>query len=216
MSRYGMTSLRKRIPGSDGRERFRRTRSVIIGLVCLNLGVIFAPQIATAVEKATDVFVTNTDSNPVPTKQVGTADVNVANTPSVRVAGTPSVSLAGTPVQFHFTFRFEGLRSDSSDPYTVPDGKRLRIDFVTFHDLNRDAVVERLSFGIPGPDGNAIHHYIATSAQGSNGEVASEPVHAYVEAGKNVHFSLALDRALGSDSTFFFMHGSFTGVLLDA
>lgn len=214
-----MSQTTDRNPATDpgGGRRFGRTRLVLVALVCLNLGIVFGPQVATAVEKTVQsVFVENTDSNPVPTKPIGTANVNVSNTPSVSVAGTPSVSLAGAPVQFHFTFAFAGTRSTSSDAYTVPDGKRLRIDFVTFHDFNRDAVVETLSFAGTGNDGFGVNHYIATSAQGSNGEVASEPVSAYVEAGKNVGFHLRLDRVLGSDTSTFFMHGSFTGVLLDA
>jgi hypothetical protein len=44
-----------------------------------------------------DVIVTNGAANPVPTTQIGTSSVNVANTPTVNVASMPSVTLAGAP-----------------------------------------------------------------------------------------------------------------------
>ena len=193
----------------------RTARIVLAATACVVTGVLFGPSLASAVDKAKSVLVANTDSQPVPTKAIGTASVDVANTPSVKVEGTPSVSLAGTPVHGDFRFTFGNTSVAISDPpgYRVPAGKRLRIDFVSFHDSNSIAGVGRLDLRVS----PHTAHFIATSAGSAGGDVASQPITAYVEAGELLDFSIELDRRVGLDeNNLVLMFGHFTGVLLDA
>lgn len=71
----------------------------VVGMLAL-IGLA-APGIATAASEFKDVFVRNSDSEPVPTRAVTTTTVEgtvtVAGTPSVAISGTPTVAVAGTP-----------------------------------------------------------------------------------------------------------------------
>src|ERR687892_565595 len=93
---------------------------LLVGSAVLG-ATVFREQIARAAPPIKSVFVTNDVSQPVPVQQQGTADVRVTNNVlTVR-------ELQAAPFQDHFQFTFSGTSGDTVQ-YTVPDGRRLRID----------------------------------------------------------------------------------------
>ena len=174
--RHGHTLSRdRRAPGparpreSDEQARETRSRTARLALLCVRVGALAGPQLtAVAAQKIESVLVTNDDSQPVPTKTIGTTTVEG----SVAITGTPTVNLGGQPIQVttgpapepvhaHFTLAFSGT-SFASDTYAVPAGQRLEIQFVNFHDLNRTAGVESLSIRTS-LGGQSFVHYLETS-----------------------------------------------------
>ena len=191
----------------------RRLRVGLLAVVCFAVGTFFGPEaVEAAAARFQEVLIRNTDAEPVPVRTIGTPSVNVANTPSVK--------LAGIPFAFNFEFRFEaGQISAVSNSFFVPDGKRLRIDYVSFHEGHATPVVEGLLLQVPqaGSPGGYITHYIATTPQGGTGGVASQPITAYADHSGGVFMSVQLDQPVHNDpGEIDFMHGSLTGVLLDA
>lgn len=109
-----------------------------------------APTVASGVGKVTDVFITNGDDKPVPTKAIGTTAVSgaVSVPGGVSVNGKPDVavpdgvSINGTvPVTSaapeRYNRRFGATHADDGSsevctPVEVPDGKRLVVDVVHF------------------------------------------------------------------------------------
>ena len=119
------------------------------------------PSLAQNVKSPSDVHVVNAATDPVPVSVIGTHSVNVTNTPNVNVANTPNVNVSSLPAvqvgnaaanpipvsvqnfpaaqqpQTISLFKNCNIPADTfTGPtqvvYTVPAGKRLVIDFVSF------------------------------------------------------------------------------------
>lgn len=169
---------------------------------------VFREQVARAAPPITSVFVTNDASQPVPVRQEGTAEVSVTNSVlTVR-------ELQGVPFQDHFQFTFSGTSSDTA-LYTVPAGRRLRIDLVTLHDLG-SAPGFRHFIVTPILDGSAVNHYLASSTQANDSDVVTQPVSLYADGGTIMRLSLVLSGPLGTPGSPVIMSGSLAGALLEA
>lgn len=159
----------------------------------------------------------------------GTPSVNVAGTPSVNVAGTPSVKVANdqpiavtsvdqspvaTPIARQLTFTFNGSAFDDAE-YAVPAGKRLVMEFFTFHDFNREVGVKSIIIQAT-TGGQQVSHRIATSTQADGGDVSTEQVAISADPGSTVRVHVTLDGVLGGEFSTHAMYGSFTGRLIDA
>jgi hypothetical protein len=199
---------------------------VLFVLTSVVLGAtVFREQVGSAAPGIQDVFVTNSTREPVPVHEQGTADVNVANqtlavheqgTANVNVANTPlAVQVSGeTPVQKRLEFVFG--QSEAEAHYTVPAGKYLRIEYVTF-----DFVQTGVPLNMPDirwfrvfttVAGATANHYLRVTTQGAR-EIVSEPVTIYAQPGSTVDFEIRLAISVGTAGPF---DGSFSGVLIDA
>ena len=206
----------------------KRARTVVLAVACVALGATFGPTLATAAsEKITDVFVTNDDANPVPTKAIGTTavtgTVGITGTPSVNVANTTPIPVApvagpgATPIAQQISFGFTGAGGSTFDTFTynVPAGKRLTIDLVTFSDLQRAVGVEQFTINAL-TGGNGTVHWVATEDTPGAGDTVTRLVPIVADPGSSLVFGVQLTSPLGSENTTLFMHGSFTGTLTDA
>ena len=200
-----------------------RRKSLIGALLLVSIGVIlgatvFRTDIAQATGLAQGVTVTNTPAQAVPVREQALDGQNIRvheeGTANVNVSNSLTVNEAGTPVQAQQTFFFAGDPSEDAT-YTVPNGKRLRIDLITFHDLNRTAGV-RSYVVITRVAGTEVFHYMASSTQAGNGDVVTEPVTIYADPGTTVTFVVHLDSSLGAPGSIILMDGSFSGILTDA
>jgi hypothetical protein len=175
---------------------------LLLMLVSLVLGAtVFREQVARAAPPIMDVFVTNDETNPVPVQQHGTADVNVTNaTLAVKEAGEQ-------PVQGRLLWDFAGGKT-ATDVINIPDGKRLRIELVTFwsHIAVKQFIVRTAVIGT----GGHVEHSLKSATQPDNSSVVSESLRIYADP-PNVAFQVELtDPACCVES------GSFSGVLIDA
>ncbi|MGH3738679.1 MAG: hypothetical protein ACRDT6_24220 [Micromonosporaceae bacterium] len=136
------------------------------------------------------MFIANTGTDPVPTKDVGTA------------------------VTQRVQFEFQGFTFNSQSPYQVPEGKQLVIEFVTFHDLNRSALVDRLTVSTSHAGVNATH-WLATDQQGTNGDVTTLQTKIIAEPGTRPFWGLRLNQPLGSSTATHFLHLTWVGTLYD-
>jgi hypothetical protein len=205
----------------------KRARTIGLAVACVAVGATFGPTLATAAgEKITDVFVTNGDANPVPTKAIGTTEVTgtvgISGTPSVNVANTtpipvePVAGPASTPFARHITLAFGGSGPETADQtiFTLPAGKRLTIEFVTFTDLQRLVGMEQFAVQAT-TNGDFVTHYFAPQDTASNGDTVSQQTSIVADPGTQVRVYAQLTDPLGSDTTTFFMHGSLVGTLTD-
>jgi hypothetical protein len=204
----------------------KRMRVVTLGIACLALGAAFGPTFAgAAIDSVKDVVVKNDATQPVPTKPIGTTTVEgtvgVAGTPRVKVAnetGEPipvtSVDTGPrvTPVAHQVQFSFSGA-PDDQESYAVPAGKRLTIDLVTFHDLNRTVGIRELMVTAT-TGGETVRHYLSTSTQADSADVATDQVNITADGGTDVAFFVQLTGGLGGGTNY--MYGSFAGTLTDA
>jgi hypothetical protein len=185
--------------------------AAMMGVIAAALvAVLMSAGFASSVPPPQAVIEQNTDtSGNIKVHEQGTANVNVMNgNLAVRVVGEE-------PMQLPLDFRFIG-GTQSAVNYTVPAGKRLRIDFVTLHDLNRIVDVEDFSVHVT-QGGQFTRHWLSTSRQGANGDVTSEQVEIYADPGTSVGFLVRLSGPLGGGEVpEEFVHGSFSGVLTDA
>jgi len=182
---------------------------VILGATVLGATVLREP-IAWAAQTVDAKIIGPLDGNGnVAVHEQGTANVSVTNGRlAVRVVGEE-------PVQLPLEFRFIGGTASAVN-YTVPAGKRLRIDFVTLSDLDRVVDVADFSVNVT-QGGHFSRHWLTTSRQGANGDVASEQVEIYADPGTTVGFLVRLSGPLGGgDPVEEFMDGSFSGVLTDS
>jgi hypothetical protein len=110
-----------------------RAGTVLSAVAVLALGVAI-PGVSSA-DKLEEVFVANTDAQPVPvTGRVavtGVPDVNVANTPTVEIGNTPSVIVTNpvavqAPEPFQYTFA-----SSTCAAIHVPAGRAVMIENLT-------------------------------------------------------------------------------------
>jgi hypothetical protein len=167
---------------------------LVLGSVVLG-ATVFPEQLARAAPGIQDVFVTNSTREPVPVHEQGTADVNVLNAPlAVRESGE-------TPVQRSLAWTI-GI-CGATDTYTVPAGKYLRIEQVTFRQALPQDHIEwfrvRTDF---------VFHYLEHTRDG-----ISQLVRLYASPGSTVAFSLRTTCPFAEGVTF---DGSFSGVLIDA
>jgi hypothetical protein len=177
---------------------------LLVGSAVLG-ATVFREQIARAAPPITSVFVTNDVSQPVPVQQQGTADVRVTNNVlTVR-------ELQAAPFQDHFQFTFSGTGGETVQ-YTVPDGRRLRIDLVTLHDLGGAPGFKHFIV-TPILNGTAVDHYLASSTQASDGDVVTQPVTLYADGGTVMRFALQLSAPLGTPGSPVQIPGSFAGAL---
>lgn len=89
----------RRGPRTDerGSTRFSQARMIVAAGACLAIGAAFGPSLATAaIDSAKDVIVRNTDAEPVPTRAIGTTQVDASGS-TVTVQGSPSAP--AVPVQ---------------------------------------------------------------------------------------------------------------------
>ena len=164
--------------------------------------------LARAAPPITSVFVANDASQPVPVQTQGAADVNVTN-------GVLTVrELQGDPFQDSFQFTFSGT-SEETVLYTVPSGKRLRIDLVTLHDLGGAPGFKHFIV-TPILNGTAVNHYLASSTQASDGDVVTQPVTLYADGGTVIRFALQLSAPLGTPGSPVQIPGSLAGALIEA
>jgi hypothetical protein len=133
----------------------------------------------------------------------------------VASAGPAPKQAGDEPVQAALQWNFSG-GSVAQATYAVPAGKLLRIELVTFHDLNRPVGLNR--FGVRTQLGGspAVTHWLSSSTQASGGDVVTEAVELYADPGTTVTFSVILSAPLGGGGVIHFMHGSISGVLIDA
>ena len=164
------------------------------------------------------VTVTNTDSNPLPVTGnvgvIGTANVNVTNTPSVTVNGTALVRNVDDPARNAFAvFREYDVPSGSADQTffvaTVPAGKRLVIETVETgtNVPSGQSVIFNLNTSL---NSQTITHLIAVAAQGNiptigDTWVGTHAVRWYTDSGADVTVRLRRSSSAG---------GAFIGVTL--
>jgi hypothetical protein len=215
----------------------KKGRAVALAVVCVVVGATLGPTLATAANDAfKDVVVRNTDAEPVPTKAIGTTQVagsvEVTGTPTVSVGNTPNVNVtnaspipvtnvggpAATSVAKHLQFSFGGFAGGQSFDivdYVVPAGKRLTIELVTFTDFQRAVGVEHFTVAATSGE-DTVTHYMTVAPAPENGDLVTQELRLVAEPGSTVRFSVTLTAPLGSESSTFFLHGSFAGTLTDA
>lgn len=115
------------------------------------------------------------------------------------------------PIQRLLRWPFRARRQVETATFIVPAGKRLRIDLVTFHDLNRRVGINRFTVRTV-VGGIVAFHYLSSSTQGNNGDVITETVEIYADPGTSVRFTALLSGPPGRVTII----GSFSGVLIDA
>jgi len=142
--------------------------------------------------KDKDVRVVNTAAEAVPTAIQGVPTVNVATLPAVTISGTPTVGIspaangvtignsADAPALVRdvdhqprepFKFKFENFLTDGqnfapAESYTVPDGKRLVIEYVSLEGYLPQN--QRMLFGMTVSVNNqGTIHFISLNHQGT-------------------------------------------------
>jgi hypothetical protein len=183
---------------------------LVLGSVVLG-ATVFPEQLARATPGIQDVFVTNSTREPVPVHEQGTADVNVTNAPlAVHEQGTTNVNVTNAPLAVRESGETPVQRSlgwtigicGATDTYTVPAGKYLRIEQVTFRQALPQDHIEwfrvRTDF---------VFHYLEHTRDG-----ISQLVRLYASPGSTVAFSLRTTCPFAEGVTF---DGSFSGVLID-
>ena len=195
-----------------------RARAAAIGMACIAVGAAFGPTLATAATSFKEVFVTNGDDSPVPTKAIGSTQVkgtvNVGNTPSIRVANDQPIPVAPvggadageTPVTHRFSFDFGGGYHAFGEPYTVPQGKRLTIEYVTFGEDFSSTNVTSLELLVAG----ASYAFVVERIPGGASAV-SQPTKIVADAGQTVDMLINIDRQLANT----FMRGVWVGTLTE-
>lgn len=175
------------------------TLVLVLGSAALG-ATVFREQIASAAPGIQDVFVTNSTREPVPVHEQGTAEVSVTNAPlAVRESGEQ-------PVQQALEWQFSGV-CIADDTYTVPAGKYLRIEHVTFFQLVAQDRIGAFSVQTSLPSG-AAEHFLEHTENGT-----SELVSIYASPGSVVTFRVVFRPITGCAGL---ERGSFSGVLIDA
>jgi hypothetical protein len=176
--------------------------AIVLVLASVALGAtVFREQVARAAPGIQDVFVTNSTREPVPVHKQGTADVNVTNAPlAVHESGEQ-------PVQQGLEWAFSGGACIAEDTYTVPEGKYLRIEHVTFFQHVAQDLIGAFSVQTSLPSG-AAEHFLEHTENGT-----SEPVSIYASPGSVVSFRVVFVLISGCAGL---RRGSFSGVLIDA
>ena len=202
-----------------------RQRALIGALGLVLIGVILGATVfrsdiaqATGLKQSQSVIVDNTPAEAVPVREQnvdgGNVKVHEQGTANVKVTNTPTVVETGTPIQAEQVYSFNGLSFDDA-MYAVPAGKRLRIDLITFHDQNRPVGIGQFEVSTT-VGGSQVHHFLATSTQAHDGDVATDPVTIYADPGTAVRFFVSLDGPLGGGGVTLAMESSFSGILTDA
>ena len=175
--------------------------AVVLLLLTLAFGLLSAqPSYAQGNRPATDVRVVNTPSEAVP--------VNVASLPAVQVSNLPPV-----PEPFHIRVTLaipgDGF-DDTENAYTVPEGKRLRIDYVNFICYNFQDHTVSVRFG-----SDSTFHFPA-ERRINDEEYGSEQTVMYGEPGQSVWVSVSRPTNSGDPNSAAFSYVNLTGVLMDA
>ncbi|HUH14955.1 MAG TPA: hypothetical protein VML35_03620 [Gaiellaceae bacterium] len=190
----------------------KRTQVWALGATCLVIGAMLGPTLATAAnDKLLGVFVANTDTNPVPTKAIGSTQVNG----TVAISGTPTVSLATTPFATTIFAEFAGSSFDSTS-FTVPDGKRLRLEFFSFQEINFIGRGVRSLHLVVTSGGQRVRHFLPGPDDSDNDtNIVTQQLSIVADPGSEVTLDVFLEGPLGSDSAVFGMPAAFAGTLTD-
>ena len=185
----------------------------IIAVICF----LFGASVVSAAPPAKDVNVANTpDVNvismpPVDAQVTGTIDTNVVNTPDVNVVGTPGVTVENselTPVpvkvigdsnsnfenvRLRFNFELTGASMwGSSNRYTVPEGKRLFIKYLScqgfqLHNLEEITDVFFMSIFTVGAEDARPIFFNPERLEGTRRFIVSQPVPITVEENISIY-----------------------------
>jgi hypothetical protein len=176
-----------------------------------------------------DVIVANTVANPVPTTIQGTlpaisGNVAVTNTPTVNVGSIPTFVVqsrdepARQPFQHFGTFQIEAPAFGGNDSFTVPAGKRLVIEYVSFRSNILTGGNQIVSFSIQNQGGGSIGGFgyvpetTIESAVNTTGFIAHEQVRLYCDPGTNVNVSAIRNSTVGSDTASYTLTGFFVNL----
>jgi hypothetical protein len=209
----------------------KQTRHTLVAMVLVVLAVLInlggtGRVIADAVK---DVIVANTAANPVPTTIQGTlpaisGNVAVTNTPSVNVASLPTVLVqsrdepARQPFQRFGSFEIEAPAFGGNDSFTVPAGKRLVIEYVSFRSNILTGANQIVSFSLGNQGGGSIGGFgfvpqtTIDSAVSTTGYIAHESLRAYCDPGTNVSITAIRNSTVGSDTVSYTITGFFVNV----
>jgi hypothetical protein len=153
------------------------TALVAVGLVA---GMLFGPALATAAEKATQVFVTNTASDPVPVSVVDTSQ----------------------PFRSNTIIDFDSL-ADGALVTTVPAGKRLVIESVSWS--SRSPIGDQVTLAaLRAGEFGSILIYVqinpphASLSANFTVQDGSQSVQVYFEAGEEVWLAASSTTTVGS------------------
>jgi hypothetical protein len=167
-----------------------------------------SPAAAGPADKDKDVNVVNTPNVSV----VNTPNVSVANTPSVSVVNTPTVLVGNTPdspvnvvlpprpafqpFQKTLAISFDPPSNSDSEWFTVPEGKRLVIELVTFQgiiyppgDEEHFVTITTVAAGMVAAHYLTPTHYGPFTGAHAAGLIrlhATHPVRLYADGGTNV------------------------------
>jgi hypothetical protein len=170
----------------------KRAQLWVLGATCVVVGAMVGPTLATAAnEKLLGVFVANTDADPVP------------------------VALAATPFATTIFAEFAGSAFDST-AFTVPEGKRLRLEFFSFQEINFIGRGVRSFRLVVTSGGRSVSHFLPPP-EDSDGDtnIVAQQLSILADPGSEVTLNVALEGPLGSDSAVFGMPAAFAGTLTD-
>jgi len=187
------------------------------------------PSFAQSPKGPADVHVVNAATDPVPVSMTGTHSVNVANTPNVNISNTPNVNVSSLPAvqignapansipvtvqnfpvsqQAPQPITFNQLLSVPANQffgnfqtvYTVPAGKRLIIDFVSFLAFPQQGENCYLSVASGDPttgQGLPPGGWFGAEATLANRQTCSEMCDMVYDAGTEVHLTVNRDKNL--------------------
>src|SRR5262245_2747118 len=134
--------------------------ALVVVAVLINLGGA-GRVIADAVK---DVIVANTAAHPIPTTVQGVVagSVEVTNTPTVNVGSLPTVRVQGRdeparqPFQRFGSFEIQDPAFGGSDSFTVPNGKRLVLEYASIRSNILTGGNKIVSFSISNQGGGSI------------------------------------------------------------
>jgi hypothetical protein len=214
----------------------KQSRPMLVGMALVVLSVLVnlggtGRVIADAVK---DVIVANTAANPVPTTIQGSlpaisGNVAVTNTPNVAVTNTPTVNVASLPTvlvqsrdeparqpfQRFGSFQIEAPAFGGNDSFTVPAGKRLVIEYVSFRSNILTGANQIVSFSLGNQGGGSIGGFgfvpqtTIDSAVSTTGFIAHEPIRAYCDPGTSVTVTAIRNSTVGSDTVSYTLTGYF-------
>jgi len=191
---------------------------LVVVAVLINLGGA-GRVIADAVK---DVIVANTAAHPIPTTVQGVVagSVEVTNTPSVNVASLPTVLVqsrdepARQPFQHFGSFQIQDPAFGGSDSFTVPNGKRLVLEYAAIRSNILTASPNKIvSFSISNQGGGSIGGFgfvpqtTINSAFDTTGFISAEQIRGYCDPGTSVTVSGIRNTGNGSDTVSYTLIG---------
>jgi len=201
-----------------------RSTLVALALVVLAVAVNLGGAGRVVADAVKDVIVANTVANPVPTTIQGplpaiSGNVTVTNTPSVNVASIPTVIVqsrdepARQPFQHFGSFEIQAPAFGGNDSFSVPAGKRLVIEYVSFRANILTGGNQIVSFSLSNQGGGSIGGFgfvpqtTIDSAVSTTGYIAHDQLRAYCDPGTNVSITAVRNSSVGSDTVSYTVTG---------